>query len=183
MQPLLSNIITQHLIRFDLEDAFSRIGRVRDVWVARKPPGFAFIEMEVTWHLMFSVFIPLSKLSRTKSNLTIIFAGQEGRDWRMQGTWWDSALWKPCEGRDEQWWQGGTWRRRWWQRPQQVKIHFCSFKWPAESSTYLYAWHSIRLLIPIAGAHTEEGEAHQGGAGAAARVEEGEGAGGHFCPL
>ena len=37
----------QHLIRFDLEDAFSRIGRVRDVWVARKPPGFAFIEMEV----------------------------------------------------------------------------------------------------------------------------------------
>merc|ERR1719476_518680 len=32
--------------KFDLEDAFSRIGRVRDVWVARKPPGFAFIEME-----------------------------------------------------------------------------------------------------------------------------------------
>jgi RNA recognition motif-containing protein len=22
------------------------VGRVRDVWVARKPPGFAFIEME-----------------------------------------------------------------------------------------------------------------------------------------
>ena len=35
-------------LRFDLEDAFSRIGRVRDVWVARKPPGFAFIEMEVS---------------------------------------------------------------------------------------------------------------------------------------
>merc|ERR1719402_1079535 len=32
--------------KFDLEDAFSRIGRVRDVWVAWKPPGFAFIEME-----------------------------------------------------------------------------------------------------------------------------------------
>ena len=50
--------------RFDIEDAFSKIGRVRDVWVARKvggggshvqddiivlcpqPPGFAFIEME-----------------------------------------------------------------------------------------------------------------------------------------
>lgn len=28
-----------------------------------------------------------------------------------------------------------------------------------------------------AGAHTDQGEAHQGGAGAAARVEEGEGAG------
>merc|ERR1719319_1761918 len=32
--------------KFDIEDAFSRIGRVRDVWVARKPPGFVFIEME-----------------------------------------------------------------------------------------------------------------------------------------
>jgi len=32
--------------RFDIEDAFNRIGRVRDVWVARKPPGFAFVEME-----------------------------------------------------------------------------------------------------------------------------------------
>ena len=34
-------------LRFDIEDAFGRIGRVSDVWVARKPPGFAFIEMEV----------------------------------------------------------------------------------------------------------------------------------------
>ena len=33
--------------RFDIEDAFQKIGRVSDVWVARKPPGFAFIEMEV----------------------------------------------------------------------------------------------------------------------------------------
>ena len=32
--------------RFDIEDTFNRIGRVRDVWVARKPPGFAFVEME-----------------------------------------------------------------------------------------------------------------------------------------
>ena len=35
------------MIRFDIEDAFQKIGRVSDVWVARKPPGFAFIEMEV----------------------------------------------------------------------------------------------------------------------------------------
>ena len=42
--------ITIVFIRFDLEDAFSRIGRVRDVWVARKPPGFAFIEMEVSYN-------------------------------------------------------------------------------------------------------------------------------------
>jgi len=32
--------------RYDLEDAFARFGPVRDVWVARKPPGFAFVEME-----------------------------------------------------------------------------------------------------------------------------------------
>ena len=32
--------------RFDIEDTFSKFGRVRDVWVARKPPGFAFLEME-----------------------------------------------------------------------------------------------------------------------------------------
>jgi len=32
--------------RYDIEDAFSKYGRVRDVWVARKPPGFAFVEME-----------------------------------------------------------------------------------------------------------------------------------------
>merc|ERR550539_1283179 len=34
------------MFRFDIEDAFQKIGRVSDVWVARKPPGFAFIEME-----------------------------------------------------------------------------------------------------------------------------------------
>ncbi|KAK9845828.1 hypothetical protein WJX81_003729 [Elliptochloris bilobata] len=30
----------------DLEDEFIRFGTIRSVWVARKPPGFAFIEME-----------------------------------------------------------------------------------------------------------------------------------------
>jgi len=32
--------------RYDIEDVFSKYGNVRDVWVARKPPGFAFVEME-----------------------------------------------------------------------------------------------------------------------------------------
>merc|ERR1712048_1508785 len=32
--------------KFDLEDAFSRYGRVKAVWVARRPPGFGFVEME-----------------------------------------------------------------------------------------------------------------------------------------
>eukprot|EP00088_Acartia_fossae_P044307 TRINITY_DN46994_c0_g1_i1.p1 TRINITY_DN46994_c0_g1~~TRINITY_DN46994_c0_g1_i1.p1 ORF type:complete len:150 (-),score=22.91 TRINITY_DN46994_c0_g1_i1:155-604(-) len=32
--------------RYDLEDAFSKYGPVRNVWVARRPPGFGFVEME-----------------------------------------------------------------------------------------------------------------------------------------
>eukprot|EP00208_Stichococcus_sp_RCC1054_P007502 CAMPEP_0206134830 /NCGR_PEP_ID=MMETSP1473-20131121/237_1 /ASSEMBLY_ACC=CAM_ASM_001109 /TAXON_ID=1461547 /ORGANISM="Stichococcus sp, Strain RCC1054" /LENGTH=87 /DNA_ID=CAMNT_0053526455 /DNA_START=143 /DNA_END=402 /DNA_ORIENTATION=- len=30
----------------DLEDEFIRFGTLKSVWVARKPPGFAFIEFE-----------------------------------------------------------------------------------------------------------------------------------------
>ncbi|KAL1131796.1 hypothetical protein AAG570_011408 [Ranatra chinensis] len=30
----------------DLEDVFSKYGPLRNVWVARNPPGFAFIEFE-----------------------------------------------------------------------------------------------------------------------------------------
>uniref|UniRef100_A0A915ADU4 RRM domain-containing protein n=1 Tax=Parascaris univalens TaxID=6257 RepID=A0A915ADU4_PARUN len=29
-----------------IEDAFNRFGRIRKVWVARRPPGFAFVEFE-----------------------------------------------------------------------------------------------------------------------------------------
>ncbi|PIO62444.1 hypothetical protein TELCIR_15992, partial [Teladorsagia circumcincta] len=29
-----------------IEDAFYRFGRIRKVWVARRPPGFAFVEFE-----------------------------------------------------------------------------------------------------------------------------------------
>jgi len=32
--------------KFDLEDAFGRYGRVKAVWIARRPPGFGFVEME-----------------------------------------------------------------------------------------------------------------------------------------
>ena len=31
---------------FQLEDVFYRFGRIRKVWVARRPPGFAFVEFE-----------------------------------------------------------------------------------------------------------------------------------------
>ncbi|TMS39199.1 hypothetical protein L596_005764 [Steinernema carpocapsae] len=30
----------------NIEDAFHRFGRIRKVWVARRPPGFAFVEFE-----------------------------------------------------------------------------------------------------------------------------------------
>lgn len=30
----------------DLEDAFSYYGPIRNVWIARNPPGFAFVEFE-----------------------------------------------------------------------------------------------------------------------------------------
>ncbi|KAH7718094.1 Sr protein [Aphelenchoides avenae] len=33
-------------LKRDLEDAFNRYGRLRKVWVARRPPGFAFVEFE-----------------------------------------------------------------------------------------------------------------------------------------
>uniref|UniRef100_A0A1I8ACQ9 RRM domain-containing protein n=1 Tax=Steinernema glaseri TaxID=37863 RepID=A0A1I8ACQ9_9BILA len=32
----------------EVEDAFHRFGRIRKVWVARRPPGFAFVEFEDT---------------------------------------------------------------------------------------------------------------------------------------
>uniref|UniRef100_A0A914DL98 RRM domain-containing protein n=1 Tax=Acrobeloides nanus TaxID=290746 RepID=A0A914DL98_9BILA len=30
----------------EIEDTFHRFGRIRKVWVARRPPGFAFVEFE-----------------------------------------------------------------------------------------------------------------------------------------
>jgi RNA recognition motif-containing protein len=32
--------------RYDLEDAFGKYGNVRNVWVAKNPPGFAFVEFD-----------------------------------------------------------------------------------------------------------------------------------------
>merc|ERR1712098_319890 len=32
--------------RYELEDAFSPFGAVKNVWIAKKPPGFAFVLME-----------------------------------------------------------------------------------------------------------------------------------------
>ncbi|KAM8703229.1 hypothetical protein ACLKA7_007933 [Drosophila subpalustris] len=32
--------------KYDIENAFSKYGPLRNVWVARNPPGFAFVEFE-----------------------------------------------------------------------------------------------------------------------------------------
>lgn len=32
--------------KYDIESAFSKYGPLRNVWVARNPPGFAFVEFE-----------------------------------------------------------------------------------------------------------------------------------------
>ncbi|XP_046998092.1 RNA-binding protein 1-like [Schistocerca americana] len=32
--------------KYEIESAFSKYGPLRDVWVARNPPGFAFVEFE-----------------------------------------------------------------------------------------------------------------------------------------
>ena len=34
------------ITRYDLEREFERYGHLREAWVARKPPGFGFIEFE-----------------------------------------------------------------------------------------------------------------------------------------
>ena len=33
--------------KYEIEDAFGKYGPLRNVWVARNPPGFAFVEFEV----------------------------------------------------------------------------------------------------------------------------------------
>jgi len=38
--------LSRDATKYDLEDAFTKYGGVRNIWVARQPPGFAFVEME-----------------------------------------------------------------------------------------------------------------------------------------
>jgi RNA recognition motif-containing protein len=38
--------LSNNVSKFELEDVFNRYGKLRNVWVARNPPGFAFIEFE-----------------------------------------------------------------------------------------------------------------------------------------
>ena len=38
--------LTRHASREEIEDAFGRYGKLRNVFVARNPPGFAFVEYD-----------------------------------------------------------------------------------------------------------------------------------------
>ncbi|OQR77632.1 hypothetical protein BIW11_06952 [Tropilaelaps mercedesae] len=38
--------LANHTSRHDIESAFSKYGNLRNVWVARNPPGFAFVEFD-----------------------------------------------------------------------------------------------------------------------------------------
>ena len=38
--------LTQNASKDEIEEAFERYGRLRNVFVARNPPGFAFIEFD-----------------------------------------------------------------------------------------------------------------------------------------
>ncbi len=39
--------------RLEIEIAFSEIGPVKNIWLAKNPPGFAFVEMEVRKHFFY----------------------------------------------------------------------------------------------------------------------------------
>lgn len=38
--------LQENAIKSDVESAFSKYGPLKNVWVARNPPGFAFVEFE-----------------------------------------------------------------------------------------------------------------------------------------
>ena len=40
--------------RLEIEVAFNAIGPVKNIWLAKNPPGFAFVEMEVRNHLFMT---------------------------------------------------------------------------------------------------------------------------------
>ena len=38
--------LTRNASQYEIEDAFAKYGPLKNVWVARNPPGFAFVEFE-----------------------------------------------------------------------------------------------------------------------------------------
>ena len=38
--------LSNNVSNYELEDVFNRYGKLKNVWVARNPPGFAFVEFE-----------------------------------------------------------------------------------------------------------------------------------------
>ena len=52
--------------KYELEDSFSKYGPLKHVWMARNPPGFAFVEFEdkryILVHSMRAVCFPLTSI-------------------------------------------------------------------------------------------------------------------------
>jgi len=52
--------------KYDIESAFSKYGPLKNVWVARNPPGFAFVEYEGRYYdLLFLRFEILLRCVKT----------------------------------------------------------------------------------------------------------------------
>ena len=56
--------------RLEIEEAFGEIGPVKNIWLAKNPPGFAFVEMEVNIYfktgVVFVVFVKCYKINEKK---------------------------------------------------------------------------------------------------------------------
>ena len=49
--------------RLELEESFNKFGPVKNIWLAKNPPSFAFIEMEVMWHFTCMLSVIPDKLT------------------------------------------------------------------------------------------------------------------------
>ncbi|XP_072047784.1 uncharacterized protein [Amphiura filiformis] len=90
----------------ELEDAFNHYGRLRSVWVARNPPGFAFIEFEDSRDAKDAV----KELDGTRlcggKEVKVEIASGLTKGWRPW--WWRRLRW---------WWRlGRGWLWWWWRR-------------------------------------------------------------------
>ena len=41
--------------RIELDDAFGKFGPIKNIWLAKAPPSFAYIEMEVSTRCKYSL--------------------------------------------------------------------------------------------------------------------------------
>ena len=67
--------------RYDLEDTFAKYGPVKNVWVARRPPGFAFVEMQESRDAEDAVRgLDGTRVCGSRVKVEISTGSREGRD-------------------------------------------------------------------------------------------------------